>query len=331
MNWRLSVLVVAVVALLGVAIMSTQVPPATVFKTLFEGSLGSASRISDSLKEITPLLIAGIAVFVALQAGLFNIGAEGQLILGALSGVLVAQRIPGAAGWVLGSLAGMVVGGLWALPAALIKVYRNGHEVISTIMLNNIALLLGSAMVNGPFKGKLSGAPTTDPLDKGSMIPALMIGNLRISLAIFVGLALAIGIAIWIRKSVRGFELRAVGANLRAAEFAGVEAKRVMIRAMVASGALAGLAGSFQSLGYEGRFYPDFSPGYGFDALGVALLAGTNPWGILPAAAVFGILNKGSSALTIEGVPKGITGILLGLLIIVFAAVRYRESKASGS
>jgi general nucleoside transport system permease protein len=121
--------------------------------------------------------------------------------------------------------------------------------------------------------------------------------------------------------------LQAVGANSRAAEFAGIDQRKTMLLAMLASGAIAGIAGAVQVLAFEGRFYSGFSPGYGFDALGVALLAGNNALGILPAALLFGILAKGGTALQIEGVPKGITTVVLGFLILISAAVRYRQVK----
>ncbi len=331
MSGRLIALAFGIFVLIAAALVSTQVSPATAGKLLFEGSLGSPERISQTLVLVTPLLIAGIAVFVALQAGLFNIGAEGQLLLGAMCGVVVAQKVPGFLGWVLGAIVGMAAGAAWAYPAVWIKVWRGGHEVISTIMLNNIALLLCGALVRGPLKGTQSESATTDPLPAGSMVPnVLQSGDLRINLALVIGLALLIGVARFLLRSVGGFELRATGANPTAAAFAGIETKRVMVRAMLVSGALAGLAGAFQALAYEGRFYPDFSPGYGFDALGVALLAGASPYGLLPAAMIFGILSSGSALLTIEGVPKGIVGILLGLLIAFFAAVRYREVRSGG-
>ncbi len=124
-----------------------------------------------------------------------------------------------------------------------------------------------------------------------------------------------------------GYELSATGANAIAAEVAGVNVKRMTVRAMAASGAIGGLAGACQVLAYEWRFYEGFSPGYGFDALGVALLAGATPWGLLPASVLFGLLTTSSTALAANGVPRGLNGVLLGLLIIGFAAYRYRRKR----
>ena len=133
------------------------------------------------------------------------------------------------------------------------------------------------------------------------------------------------GIAIWLKKTVAGYELQAVGANRIAARFAGISPQKVTVVAMSISGALGGLAGAIQVLAYEGRFYDGFSPGYGFDALGVALLAGNSAYAVLPSSFLFGVLSKGGTALQIDGIPKGITTVVLGMLILIAAAIRYRK------
>jgi len=223
-------------------------------------------------------------------------------------------------------------GALWAAPAALIKAYRGGHEVISTIMLNNVAAGLALALLTGPLKAPGQEGTTTANLTEATQIPNLIQqGRFQVNLVVPISLFLLIAFAYWLRKSVAGYELRLTGDNARAAEFAGVNVKQTLLRSMCASGAVAGLAGSFLVLAYEHRFYSSISSGYGFDALGVALLAGNNPIGIIPSALLFGMLNKGSSAIQILGIPKGITYIVLGLLIVVFAAIRYRRTAVTES
>ena len=327
MNWRLVALVVGAVALLTVAVMATHVAPLDALQSLLKSSLGSPRAIAGTIKETTPLLIAGLAVFLALRAGLFNIGVEGQLVVGALACTAVALRFPGPMGIVLGAATGVAAGALWALPAGLIKAYRGGHEVITTIMLNNVAGLLATAIVAGPLKAAGQESATSALLPESTRVPELISGgSFTLSSAVPFALLLMVGLGFWLKRSVGGYELKAVGANPSAAELAGISAKRVTTRAMVASGALGGLAGAVQVLAYEGRFYAGFSSGYGFDALGVALLAGASAWAVLPASLLFGILAKGSTAVQILGVPKGITGVVLGLLILIFAAVRYRRT-----
>ncbi|MCB8932771.1 MAG: ABC transporter permease [Fimbriimonadaceae bacterium] len=326
MNWKLLALVIGAVALLAAAILATDVAPLEALQTLLRGSLGSPRAIGGTLKETTPLLIAGLAVFLALRAGLFNIGVEGQLLVGAMTCTVVVLRLPGVIGVILGVAAGMVAGAAWAFPAGWIKAYRGGHEVITTIMLNSVAALLTTALVAGPLKAPGQESTTTASIPDALLLPAVASGeDWSLSLALVIGVVLTGAMAWWLRSSVGGYELQAVGANPTAAETAGVSSRRVTTLAMMASGALGGLAGALQVLAYEGRFYSGFSPGYGFDALGVALLAGASAWGVLPAALLFGVLAKGGTAVQILGVPKGITGVVLGLLILIFAAVRYRR------
>ncbi len=327
--WRLIVLVLGAFALIWLCLMITGITPPVAVSEFFVGALGSKAGWRDTLKEATPLLIIGVAVFLALRAGLFNIGAEGQFLVGACAAAVVALRVPGIAGILLAIVAGMVAGGLWAYPAGLIKAYRGGHEVITTIMLNNVAAFLTTGLVAGPLKDPDQQSPTTDLIDAGTRLPWIYSdGPLRINLALLIGLAVVAGFAFWYRRTVAGYEVSATGANPVAAETAGIAIKRVTVRAMSASGAIAGLAGAIQVLAYENRFYAGFSPGYGFDGLGVAILAGVSAWGIVPSAILFGIISKGTSALQLLGVPKGLSAVLLGLLIIVFAAYRYRRPRS---
>lgn len=316
----------AIGVLLG-ALFLAQASPAETFSNFVRGSLGTPAAISGTLEETTPLLIAGLAVFVALRAGLFNIGVEGQLLVGALTCAAVAIRVPGWFGVALGVVAAMTAGALWALPAGLIKAYRGGHEVITTIMLNNIAVQLTTALVAGPLKDPAQQATTT--ADIPTPLPYMIEQPpLRISPSILLGVGLAIALAIWLRRTVAGYELQAVGANKTAAKVAGIAAERVTVAAMSASGALGGLAGAVMVVAYEHRFYANFSPGYGFTALGVALLAGTSAYAVLPAALLFGVLERGGTFINTMGIPKGITLVVLALLVLIAGAVRYREARS---
>lgn len=319
------------IALLAVAILATGAQPMEALQTLLKASLGSPKAISDTLKEMTPLLIAGTAVYLALKAGLFNIGVEGQFTVGACAAAVVALRFPGALGLFLGCGAGMLAGALWAFPAGWIRAYRGGHEVITTIMLNSIAALFTTALVTGPIKDPTQEGTTTASITDATKLSHLYnSGPWTINSGLLIGVLLAIALGVWLRKSVSGYELRAVGANPTAAATAGIDARRVMLRAMMASGAIGGLAGAIQVLAFQHRFYAGISSGYGFDALGVALLAGPVAVGLLPGAFLFGVLTKGSSQLQImdDPVPKGITTVVLAVLIVLAAAIRYRKTKA---
>lgn len=323
---RLLILVAAAVGILIGVIVVSGVNPSEALADFWQATFGTPTNIARTVRETTPLLIAGLAVFIALKAGLFNIGVEGQLTIGAMCCTLVALAIPGPAGIVLGLAAGMAGGALWALPAGLIKAYRGGHEVISTIMLNQIAAGLTLALLAGPIKAPGQQSTTTANLTDNTLIPNFIDqGRLEYNWVSVVAILLILGAAVVIAKTVFGYELRLTGDNPRAAEFAGVDVKKMLVRAMSISGAFGGLAGATLVLAYEHRFYDGISSGYGFDALGVALLAGGSPIGIIPSALLFGMLAKGSTALQLLGIPKGVTFMVLGLLVIVFAAIRYRR------
>ena len=328
MNLRVALLAIAGLLVIVGAVLAVGVSPAAAGQKLFDGTLGSSAAFSGTLRETTPLLFAGVAVFLALRAGLFNIGVEGQLVMGAVTAAFLALKFHGPFGMALAIIGGIIAGALWALPAGLIKAYRGGHEVITTIMLNSVAGFLTAALVAGPLKDPGQESTTTAMIPQSGMLPFLWdSGPLRISSALLLSLIMVFALGFWLRRSVSGFELQLVGANPRAAELAGVNRQRTVVWAMVLSGAIGGLAGAVQVLAHEGRFFSGFSPGYGFDALGVALLAGNLAAGILPAALLFGILAKGGTSIQILGVPKGITYVILGFLILVFAAVRYRRSE----
>ncbi len=319
----MAILVVAGLGLLLGTVLLSGASPVAALSALLHGSLGDANSLSRTLVKTTPLLIAGIAVFIGLRAGLFNIGVEGQLVTGALACAAIAAKAPGVTGMILGAIAGIAVGTLWALPAGLIKAYRGGHEVITTIMLNSVAGFLTLYLSAGPLKAKGEDHPTTAHIE--GHIPDLTLGGLHINVSLLLGIVGVFALAYWLRRTVAGFELEAVGANPVAAEFAGIDRRRVIVRAMCTSGAIAGFAGVVQVLAFEGRFFPEISSGLGFDALGVALLAGGSPIGLLASAFGFGILSTGGTQLAIEGVPKGITGVILGVLIVIAAAIRYRK------
>ena len=327
MKGRILALIAGSVLILLGALLVSHVGPVTAISALLKGSLGTANGITKSLENTTPLLLAGVAVFLALRAGLFNIGAEGQFLVGALACTTIALRFPGVVGIVVGTIAAIVAGALWAWPAGAIKAYRGGHEVITTIMLNNVAGLLTGYLVSGPMRAPGGDTTTASVTDATRLPNVINIPSFSVNVALPFAVLLAVALAWWLRKTVAGYELRVTGANPTAALYAGIDPRRTAVRAMLASGAVAGFAGAVQVLAYEGRFYTGFSPGYGFDALGVALLAGESALALIPAAFLFGALTKGALSLQFEGVPKGITTVVFGLLILIAAALRARGVK----
>lgn len=330
MKIRIPILFVCSVLVIVISLVIVKANIGEAISTIFQGSLGGTKQLSGTIKEMTPLLFLGAAVYLALKAGLFNIGAEGQYLVGACMGGYVMVAMPTPVGVVLACIVGMLSGALWALPAGLIKAFRNGHEVITTIMLNAVAANLTKALVAGPMKGKDQLTPSTSIIPaSGQLTPLVKIGDLVIPQSFVVGILVVVAISYWLNRTVAGYELKAAGANPRAAEFAGVKTKAVTLKAMLMSGALAGLAGVLQVAQFEHRFYDGFATGYGFDALGVSLLAGANPFFLLLSSFFFGFLNKGGAALTLLGVDKGITMVVLAVVILMFAAVRYGRKQVN--
>jgi simple sugar transport system permease protein len=330
MKWRLVALIAGCLVVLAIAVAVAGKSPAEALSTLLKGSFGTTMARTGTLQEMTPLLFAGIGVFLALRAGLFNIGIEGQFLLGAMTATYAGLRGPGGPfGILLAILAGAAAGALWALPAALIKAYRNGHEVITTIMLNNVAAAFTTWVVAGPGKAVEAGSPTSANLSPSLAIGHIDLGGVSVSHGLLGGFVLVGLVWWWLGRRVSGYEFRVTGANARAARAAGIDVSRNYLQAMLLSGAIGGLGGAIQVLAYEHRFYDSFSPGYGFDSLGVALLAGAQAWILIPAAGLFAVLAKGGTALDIFGVPKGITIMVLGMVILVVAAVRYQREATS--
>lgn len=330
-SWKHAALVLGSFVLLWVCLQATGIVPMTAAQGFFEQSMGSPRAWKGTFQEMMPLLLAGLAVFIALRAGLFNIGAEGQIMVGALAAAATALAMKSTLGGFLAIFAGLVAGALWALPAGLIKALRGGHEVIATIMLNNIAALFCLWMVKGVLRDPSQQSATTAEIDKSSMLPDLInAGGFKLNWGIVIALILVFAIGYWLKKTVAGYELRAAGEAPKAAQFAGVNTKKTLIGSMLASGAISGLTGAILVLASEHRFYGDFTAGYGFDALGVALLAGSSTLALIPSALLFAVIAKGTTGLALMGVPKGMSSILLGIIIVVFASFRYRKVKNDG-
>jgi simple sugar transport system permease protein len=325
-GWKQIALTLGGLVLVALSLVAVGVMPWDALVGLVHGSVGTKNGWNETLKQTTPLIIAGLAVLVALRAGLFNIGAEGQILVGALAGTAVGLQVGGPLGTALALAAGCAAGALWALPAGLIKAYRNGHEVITTIMLNSIAGAAALWIVNGPLRNSTGLSTSTDPVQRSTWIPPLLASPpFKLMPTLPFALLFVWLIARWLKRSVAGYELCATGAGARAARVAGIDTKRVTVSAMAFSGGLAGLAGALQVFAHEHNFFIGFSSNYGFNALGVALLAGSSPWGVVPSSFLFGALDKGTSSLQIMGVPKGLSEIVLAIIIIVFAAYRYRR------
>jgi len=305
--------------------------PIQVYDNLFLTPFGSAFNVALTAKETTLLLFMGLSVAVAFRAGLFNIGVQGQLVLGALGSALsvlaIAPFVPGGMiGTVVlvptGLVLGTVVGGLFAAVPGALKAYADANEVITTIMLNFIAANGARYLVGTYFQDPESMSITTRALPAEATLKPMLpfFSGSPFSTVVIVGaLLLAVGVYYVLRHTPFGYDLRMSGLQPKAADYGGVESKRMIVSSMIFSGAIAGLGGAVYVMMVMGR-YRHGLPGIGFDGITVSVLAGNNPLGVIPAAFLFGLMKAGSLAIEFQlGVPKQLVGVLRGLVILFVA------------
>ncbi len=300
--------------------------PWHVFRVLGQGAFGSGYDLGMTLFYATPLIFTGLSVAVAFQAGLFNIGAEGQLTLGALAAAAVGAIWPGI--WsplapVVAGLAAALAGTLWGAIPGWLRARRGSHEVINTIMLNFVAAGLASYVALHLLKNPASQNPETRPIGPGYLIHQFgVFGGAPVSLALPLALVAAVLVWVFLWRTVLGFELRAVGQSEAAARAAGIDPGRIRILALALAGGLAGLVGVGEVLGNAGKFRVGFSPEYGFIGIAVALLGRNHPLGVVTAALLFGALHKGAAALDLETerVTQELSLILQALIILSVSA-----------
>lgn len=317
----------ATLALTATILALAGFPPVRALGALVQGSLGSAASVySITLVRAVPLILTGLAVALAFRAGVWNIGAEGQLYAGAVAGVAVALALPAdASSWVvlpLVMLAGAGAGTLWASVPAYLKLRSGVGEVITTLLMNFVAINLSAWLVHGPMQEPRGVFPQSDAVSQAARLPTLVPGT---RLHWGFGLAVILALALWafLRFTGAGFAVRAVGASPDAARVAGrIRDRRTILGVFLASGALAGLAGAVEVSGVTFRLYEGLSPGYGYTAIAVALLAGLNPLGVIFTGALFGALEGGAGAMQrVAGVPAGWVNTVVALTILSILAV----------
>jgi len=326
------VLAVIMALILGaVAMLATNVDLATIgrsYVALLEGSLGSVNAISETLTAAAPLVLAGLGIALGFRAGMFNIGAEGQVLIGGMAAVVVGFSLPDLPMVIhlpISLLAGALAGGLYASIAGWLRAATGAHEVISTIMLNMIAFRLVDYFLRLPVIQRPGRA---DPISKSVLdsaeLPRLLEWldpNLRAHAGIILVLAMVFFVHWLLFKSKLGFEFRASGENPEAARYAGMRSGLIIVLVMAFAGALAGLAGANQVLGVLGRASPGFSSGIGFDAIAVALLGRSHPVGVLLAGLLFGALEAGGRQMQVSaGVSIDLISIIQALIIVFIAA-----------
>jgi simple sugar transport system permease protein len=299
-------------------------PVAQTYGLLFTGGFGSVFALSETLTRAIPLMLTGLAAAVAFKARLFNIGAEGQLYAGALAAVAVGG-LHGGTGFdvhpallfVLMMLAAALTGALLLLGPALMKARLGVDEVVTTLLLNFIVLLLVSLMLDGPMKDPTAmGWPQSVAL-VGDLELSKLIPQTRVHTGLLWGVTLATGLWVLMKYTVLGFDIRAVGANARAAAFAGVSVTRTVVLVALLSGGLAGLAGAIEVAGRTSYLTLDMSPGYGYSGIVIAMLAGLHPLGVvLGSVFVAGVLVGADSMSRVVGVPTYIADVIVATSLI---------------
>jgi simple sugar transport system permease protein len=308
--------------------------PIAAYRGLWDGAFGNGRSWAETMRRTTPLILTGLSVAVAFKAGLFNIGAAGQFLMGTVASVAVGVHfvgLPTAIHLPLALLAGIAGGMVWGAIPGLLKVYTGAHEVIVTIMLNYIAAnFAGWTVYAGGTQGQRPGPlwdPTAGAISEtadvlaSAQIPWIFGPPFRVHWGVV--LAVLVAILIWwlIYKTVFGFEVRTVGQNARAARYAGMQTPRMIVLAMVIAGGLAGLAGAIETLGLNHKFAPEFSGAVGFDGITVALLGQTHPLGVVVSAFLLAALDAGASQMQFDaGVPADIIQVIQALVLIFVAA-----------
>jgi len=325
------VAVVLALLLSALIMLATSVEPANIVKSfvaLAYGSVGSLAAVSETLTSSIPLVMSGLGIGLAFRAGLFNIGAEGQIVIGGLAAVIVSFAITGLPFYLhlpLVLTVGMIAGALYAGLAGFLRAATGAHEVISTIMLNLIAFRMLDYVLRQPFIQKEG---RSDPISKAVLetaeLPRLLTfidPNLRVHAGLMIMLV-SVALIYWLLfRSKLGFAFRVSGENPDAAKYAGIRAGLTIALAMAIAGGLAGLAGATQVTGVLGRASPGFSAGIGFDAIAVALLGRSHPVGILLAGLLFGALEAGGRQMQVDaGVSIDLIGIVQALIIVFVAA-----------
>jgi ABC-type uncharacterized transport system permease subunit len=315
----------SLLALIGALIVSAVIilvsghSPWLAFSAMVQGAFGSLDSLSEVAVKSCPLLLTGLAIAIAFQAGVWNIGAEGQLLIGALAMAVLGTHGATLPAWLdlgIDLVAAALCGAAWAGIAGQLKLRRNVNEVISTIMLNFIALALISYLVQGPLMEAGGRYPQTDAILAGLWLPRLA-PPYRVHLGIVIALLMAAGLQVLLYRTVAGYEMRAAGANPQAARVAGIDVGRRLLLALMLSGGLAGLAGAIEVSAMTRRLYEHFSPGWGFTAIAVGLLGRLSPAGVVLAAFFFGALDAGSNAMQrVAGVSSVLVSIIQATVIL---------------
>lgn len=320
-SWLIPVIAVFIALFIGGILIKLQgLDPVVAYKSLFKTAFGSIEGIGATLGKSTPLVLSGLAVAVGLRAGLFNIGAQGQLLSGSLAAAWAGVTFDGLPGYIhipVALIIGAFFGSIVAAISGLLKAYRGVHEVITTIMLNSIVMAIADYLASGKLREPGQFLTRTSEIAESARLP--IIGNLPSGFFI----AVILGVFIWwvLGRTTSGFRIETVGRNRHAAWYSGISVKRTVVSAMVVSGAIAGLGGAIETLGITYRYAPAFNLGLGFDGITIALLGRVHPIGIIPGAILIGGMRAGAANMQFDaGVAPEIVDLLMALILLFVTA-----------
>ncbi len=326
----------SVVVLVAIVVFMKE-SPVKAFQAIYKNSMSSAAKLATVLSLSIPYYLSGISIAIAFRAGVFNIGNEGQYFIGGLAGALagIYLPLPAALHLPVVVLAAMAGGALWALVPAVLKAARGIHEVITTIMFNNIALALVNYLVNGPLSGMAKGVSLEPQTAK--ILPSAHFGKLNaffrsvgwkvpdyVYLDYTLIVAVIAGFLLWflLFRTRHGFEIRAVGASVDVSRYAGIKVNRVQVGAFLLSGALAGLIGLQEIFAIRGFYTYNIASGLGFDGIQISLIAQNHPVGVVFSSLLFGFLKQAGYGLQLSTkVPNSVTYAIQGLMILFIVAI----------
>jgi ABC-type uncharacterized transport system permease subunit len=329
----------AALVLVAIPVLFAGGSPLTAYGLIVQGAFGSMFALSETLNRATPLILTGLAAAIAFRARLWNIGAEGQLYIGALAAVLVGSgllHLPPMLMIPTVMLAGFIAGGMMMVIPTVLKQRFGADEVVITLLLNFVVILFVQMLIEGPLKDPLSmGWPQSVPLLAEAKF-AKLVPRLRMHWGLIAGVAAAIFLWVLVRKTVLGFEIKAVGENRAAARFAGIPVDATMLKVALLSGGLAGLAGVSEVAGVKGYLSADLSPGFGYSGIVVAMLAGLSPIGTVFAAIFVAAVFVGADSMSrATGISNYLADLVVALSLLCvlvggfFLRFRLRYERAS--
>ena len=318
LGWTMPIWAVLVAFLVGsLVIAAAGANPLVAYSALISGAVGNKGLVATTLLKSVPLMLGGLAVVLAFRTGVFNIGVEGQIYMGALFAVTagISLQLPAGVHLIVSLAFGMLGGFLWSAIPGYLKATRGFNEVVVTIFMNYIATAIVSYLVQGPMR-ESGWNYQTRPVPDTARLPIILPGT-DLHLGLILALVAAAVVYVLLFHTTLGYRLRMVGSNAEAARYAGVKVTRILVLAMALSGAMAGLAGAVEITGVQFRLLAGFSPGWGFDSIAVALVGQLHPAGVIVAALFFAALRTGANSMqTAVGLPVVVVYVIQGLTVL---------------